>query len=708
MTPWQRRLRAAIAVFGVGFAILVFFAIRQPQAPSDPRPSVAREDPSAAMESRGCEIFQIRGDREDFRIECDRSVAYAGGRQLLYGVRIVSRNRQEREITITCREAEKAGDDERVLLRGDVELTTTDGMVIQAPEASYSTGEGVVRATGPVSFRSTTLSGTSVGLTYEEARGLVWLPEKATLRMTPSGPEGTPIDITSGAARLVRPDRYVQFERGFVLVDGARRLESDEAMGFFSEDESRLVLLEMRGNARVSGLGDVAGALRGMAARDIDLEFAEDGRTLSTATLLRGASVDVASSGSASRRIQATRIDARLGSDGLTLSSLTAGGGVRLDLPADGDQPARAISATSLAALGEAGQGLTSAVFTDAVEFREAVTKAGRASVERVARSTRLDLAVQPGFGAVDDARFEGAVRFEEDTVSAAAATARYRVAEGVLELEGRDASTGQLPRVSDELIAIEGQRVRLGLEGRKIDASGDVRSTMLALARTAGESPTVRRPSMLKADQPVYATAATLVYDGSAKLAEYETSARLWQGDTAIQGDRLALDDATGNLDVTGHVRSTLMLDRRGADGQVERVPTIASAEALTYDEAARRATYTTGAHVAGPQGDLRATKVELYLKPSGTEMERVEGYEAVALKLDDREATGARLTYFAADERYVMAGQPVRMLADCRETVGRALTFFRAADRIVVDGRNEIRTFTRGGAKCGEPRAQ
>ena len=40
MTNWQRRLRAAIAVFGVGFAILVYFAIRGGRPPAAPVPPV--------------------------------------------------------------------------------------------------------------------------------------------------------------------------------------------------------------------------------------------------------------------------------------------------------------------------------------------------------------------------------------------------------------------------------------------------------------------------------------------------------------------------------------------------------------------------------------------------------------------------------------------------------------------------------------------
>ena len=54
-----------------------------------------------------------------------------------------------------------------------------------------------------------------------------------------------------------------------------------------------------------------------------------------------------------------------------------------------------------------------------------------------------------------------------------------------------------------------------------------------------------------------------------------------------------------------------------------------VASAADLKYEEAARRAAYTGDAHVVGPQGDMTATKIELYLKPSGDELERVRGVQ-------------------------------------------------------------------------------
>ena len=88
---------------------------------------------------------------------------------------------------------------------------------------------------------------------------------------------------------------------------------------------------------------------------------------------------------------------------------------------------------------------------------------------------------------------------------------------------------------------------------------------------------------------------------------------------------------------------------------------------------------------------------------------MDRLEAFTNVTLRLDDRLATGTRLTYHAPDERYVMDGTPaapVKVVEACRETMGSTLTFFKSADRIIVDGNEEIRTRTTSGGPCQTPR--
>jgi lipopolysaccharide export system protein LptA len=243
--------------------------------------------------------------------------------------------------------------------------------------------------------------------------------------------------------------------------------------------------------------------------------------------------------------------------------------------------------------------------------------------------------------------------------------------------------------------------------------AETDVRSVLKAADGPDAGAGSGRRPGLLESSQAVNVTAARLVYDSKTRRATYTGDARLWQGETAVQGASIVLDEEKGDLTAQGQVRSTLRLARRGREGAAgETRTTVLTADRLVYEDATRRATYTTDARMNGPEGDVRAATIELYLDEAGRALERAEAYTGVSLRTDTRAATGSRLTYHVADERYVMSGSPVRVLeqlpGECRETLGRTLTFFRSADTISVDGNEESRTQTTSGGKCPEPRSR
>jgi hypothetical protein len=104
--------------------------------------------------------------------------------------------------------------------------------------------------------------------------------------------------------------------------------------------------------------------------------------------------------------------------------------------------------------------------------------------------------------------------------------------------------------------------------------------------------------------------------------------------------------------------------------------------------------------ARLNGPQGDLRAQRIVIVLAHDGNEIDRLEGYDNVTMVQGDRTAVGARLTYDAAKERYLISGRggvPVSIRATiqgaCRETTGETLTFFRSNDSISVGGETDSR---------------
>lgn len=705
---WQQVLRILLGLFAIAFATAVYMAIREraPIRPADK--SAPRTDPAAIAESTRGESLMARGSQQEFKIKYDRLLSYQDGSLRFEAVDVFVPDRNGRDFSIQGKRATVTNQQSDVTIEGDVRLTASDGLVVTSQSATYQNADGIVRIPGAVAFERGRLKGTGDGATYDRTRDVLWLLKDArvSVAVDPATGQGA-VEVTSTAAGFARRDRYMRFDGGARLVRDQTVLEADNAVGYLAADEDRIELLELRGASRVTTTTTQPGGLEAMAARDINLAYAEDGRSLKQATLAGDGSLQLAGpAGQRGRRLSANWIDMVMAPDGTTVTTLSAREKVDLEIPgAGGDAPDRRIRSTALEGTGPAGQALSTVRFSENVEFREQrAAGAGRPAVDRLARSRTLDALMQPGLGGLERATFAGGVSFRNGDTDAQAPDAVYDLAKGTLALAGGTARAS----VSDPRVNVEARAIDVTLETNAMAADGDVRSLLKAGGPAEAADGTPRkRPGLLRNDQPVNVTARQLAYNSAAGTATYTGDARLWQGETAIQGATLTLDDKQGNLTATTAVRSTLRLDDTDPKtGKTERKTTIATAESLVYEEATHRATYTTNARLNGPEGDLRAAKIELYLKPEGGALDRLQAYEAVTLRSENRTSSGAQLTYFATDARYVMNGAPVRVLeqlpSECRETVGRILTFFRATDTILVDGNEQGRTQTTSGGKC------
>ena len=111
----------------------------------------------------------------------------------------------------------------------------------------------------------------------------MWLLDQAAVHVAATDAAGA-MDVTAGAFGDARRDRYMRFERGMKLVRPGQTIEADEAMVYLLPDRDEPDMIELRGNARITG-GEGLGTLRSMQARDINLDYADDGRTVQHATL---------------------------------------------------------------------------------------------------------------------------------------------------------------------------------------------------------------------------------------------------------------------------------------------------------------------------------------------------------------------------------------------------------------------------------------
>jgi lipopolysaccharide transport protein LptA len=393
--------------------------------------------------------------------------------------------------------------------------------------------------------------------------------------------------------------------------------------------------------------------------------------------------------------------------DGVTPTSLTATDGVQLTFPPEPGVPGRVINADRMTGRGDEQRGLTSVRFEGNVSFRER-----GANVDRRAKSQILDAALGPAMSSIDEARFQrgqnSPVRFEDATMAATSAAAKYVLEKGTLELSG-DASQ-PIPHADTQQIGIDAAKISIALDGPVVSATGPAPvKSVLKHQDDKGSKDAGKTPTLLKKDQDVFVTAKTLDYDGNTSKAVYTGEARLTQGDTSIKALTLTIDDKSGDLAATGEaanpVITSMVREETGDDGKPERLRSDAKANGMTYEDAARKLTYTGAAHMYGAAGDLTADQIELFLTPSGDEVDRVEAYKKITMKeKNGRVTTGDRLTYTSAGELYVVLGAPVHVTEACgRITTGSKLTLSKVTDRIDVQSNDASRTqTTNANASC------
>jgi lipopolysaccharide transport protein LptA len=759
---WRKRLRLAIALFVVVFAAVVAVSLRKGHKPSTQAVTAPADlDPKAVTQTKGSgEYTQTKEGKVTFSIKFGNQKTYADGRSVFGGgVTVVLPDKGGRQVTVEAQDAEVTRPPEKEVgianFTGGVKLTTSDGITVKTATAAYNGEEQMTRIPGALAFTRGRTSGTGVGATYDQNRRVLWLLDQASVDVVPDKKGNGAIHVTSKAAGMARAEHYMKFT-GDARLDGEGHItQADEATAFLTEDDERVTRMELRGRSRMTGKPGGSGP-QDMRAKDIDLAYAEDGRTLQAARLVENAVVQLpGEKGKPGRRIAGKAMDIAMAPDGATVTNLVANESVQVDLPADGDTPARRIRAASLLATGAPGAGIQAATFSGNPEYRETRPARGKlAEIDRTAKSDRMDIKTKPGFGDLERADFHNNVHFTDgpDTV-ADAPTAVYSIAQDRLDLSPGPGDQGPGPHVSNARISVDATHIQMGLTNQKMKADTNVRSVMTpeaagpAAAKPGaaaspppakgvsppGKAPAasqpsaktndaapVKVPSMLKQNEPVNVKSNRLDYDGAGSLATYEGNATLWQDDTEIKADKIVVEDKTGNLRATTNVASRMTLtepDDQAPAGKpatakpraarpAETKPTRTTADELLYEDAKHRATYSGRAHMSGPDGDVTADKIELFLAEQGGQLERAEADGNVVSRQETRRAYGKHLSYSAKDALYTMTGSPAKIYeqtpTNCRITEGTTLVFDRSLNTSTATGNSTAGQRTRSEPVC------
>ena len=715
---WQRLAQFAIAAFVIVFiGVLAVSMRRNKPAPEQPAATPVPSKDVQIFNPGGGQQSWFSNGRKVFDFEFGSHVALTDGRhEFSKSVKVIT-NRNGKNLTINADSAEvleKGGEFQTAVFRKDVHLVGEGGIDVRSEEATYSESEGIVKMPGAVTFAKGRLRGSGIGATYDMNREVMWLLDKATFTVAADKAGQGAMDGSAASIGLARLEHYVRLTKDAHINGDGRDMRADEITINLTEDDERVRTLQLRGNSRMTG---GASGPQSMTARDIDVTYGEDGRSLQNANLTENAVLQLAppGPGAAGKRIAGRTITIAMAPDGKTVTGLTSNENVQVDLPAENNAPSKRIRSAALVATGAPETGLRNATFTGKVTYAEArAASRNLPAIDRTASAHSLQIETKPGLGAIEKADFRGDVRITDaPDVVARAQRGIYYVERDRIELMPSDGDPGPSANIVDGRVDVQARTIEFTISTRDLTADTKVRSRVTSKPSGRGQASKV--PSVLKQNEPVNVTANRLQYQGAAARAVYTGNARLWQdGDkdpATIQGDTLTLDDKTGNLEVNGHAVTEFVLEETDKKtGEKKRTRTLGKAGTFVFEDKRRLGTYTEQAQLDGAQGNLTAHKIEIFLKPDANEVERLEAYAQgtdVVIREGQRRTYGIHLTYTASDDKYLMIGTPVEVIEEepdkinCRVAKANNVQFYRGQETGVMTG-NELAPVVMQTHKC------
>jgi lipopolysaccharide export system protein LptA len=305
---------------------------------------------------------------------------------------------------------------------------------------------------------------------------------------------------------------------------------------------------------------------------------------------------------------------------------------------------------------------------------------------DKVSTSQTLEVAFRPEGGMASIVQ-QGELVYVDGTRKAWAQRATYTPADQMLTLHGS-------PRVVDGGMTTTAEVIRMNRGTGDALAEGNVKSAYSELKAQPGGG-------MFATSDPIHVTSSSMTAHRSSGVAVYSGKAALWQNANVVQAPSIEFDREQRSLTAngtSGQPVSTVLVqvDTKGKAGPV----TITSAR-LTYKDVERKIFLDGGVTVKGSDATLTAQQMNVFLAPqnqSSSEprapgrpgsIERIVAEHNVIITQPTRHASGERLVYSAAGEKFVLTGgSPSIFDAEHGHITGDSLTFFRRDDRVLVEG--------------------
>jgi len=321
---------------------------------------------------------------------------------------------------------------------------------------------------------------------------------------------------------------------------------------------------------------------------------------------------------------------------------------------------------------------------------------------DRTSTSPTLEVRFAPE-GGISNITQAGGVTYVSGTQKGWAQTGTYTAADQMLVLNGS-------PRVVDGGMTTTAQKISFNRATGDALAEGNVKSTYSDLkAQPDG--------AMLASSDPIHVVSQSMTAHRSQAVAVYSGNARLWQNSNVVEAPTLQFDRDHRSLVAQASATQLVKTVLVQADNKTGKAtPVTITSGRLTYTDSDRKVFFeggvtAKGADSTGAYAKMTSREMSVFLvahgqsqgassanATAGTQVEKIIAQDSVVLTQPTRRATGDRLVYTAADDKFVLTGGPPCIFdAERGKITGDSLTFFRHDDRVLVEGRETSPAVTR-----------
>lgn len=669
---WQKSARVGLAIAGLGVAAAIVYYSRKGSPPPAEPSSIATLDPKLASQGFGGNESKSKDGKpyQDFTYE--KREEFTDGRVRLTKAVVAglgeNKSKMRADVIETVGVTESGVMPKQLQLTGHVSLEEQGGLTVQTDAASYDDGTGVVTIPGRLTYQRGRTSGEGVGATYDRNKGVVVIQDQSKARVGPDAKGIGSAEASSKRMIMERGLHSLRLEENARIVSQSQTLTGVNANMLFTEDDTALKFLDLRGAARVDPTPGSPANQPAMSADEISMGFHPDGQTLQHARLT-GQGVLTLRDANASRAIKASMIDIVTGTDGRTLVGLNAADKVIVELPAGTTAPARTITSQTLKATGDEKKGLTSARFEGNPRFEESGTKspagagrAGAATETRTGTSAAIILALGGQLDAIQEAVFDQQAEFKNGRLTAKSDQATYVEAKGLLKLRPNPTGPRRGSSVDTGEFFVASPDIDIDLNTENLIALGGVKTRLLRKASSGAKS---GQGGLFAGSDPIIGDATTLDYRKDTGKATYtgapKALALLQQGDTRIFASELVFEEAANRLKGTGNVDSSIPMTSTDEQGRSQVKMQQVKAETMSYDDASRQAEYH-GRPVILTTADGVTEGLTMFfeLAEDGKTLKRLRAVGSVfASRSDGHEFSGTELDYRMEDDRYILTGR-------------------------------------------------